>query len=619
MPPASRTPTPPSPLSPSQVLHNLLALRRLPRPRWPFALRAGVCIALPILVGWLVGDTTAGLMAATGGFTALYGSGRPYPTRAAELAVVALGFALAVGIGNWVADTSWAVVPTMAAIAMVATWLCNALRVGPPGAYMFMLACAAGTAMPAPHIGPAHAGLLVLAAGAFAWLVHMAGALFRPRGPEKAAVAGAAGAVVGYVEATATPAEADARQQAAMALHDAWQALVSFQPMNARPDGLLARLRGLNRELHLLLAEVMAARGRDAPLPEGTLQRARTLAAQVGAPPPAGRQDAIPLGHPGALAAVAEALRPRSMSLLVIGRVGVAALLAGGIGAAFELQRAYWAVAAAVLMLHQGMDWLRMVQRSVERLLGTWAGLLLAGAVLWFQPSGLGLVLVVVALQFTIEMLVMRNYALAVVFITAAALTLASGGHPVPDLGGYLLARGVDTAVGCAVALVVYQLMAPRAAAALIPEQLLRTVDSLRQVLPYLAAGEPASDAARLARRDLMHRTFALSKAYDAAMVAGREQREAAEWLWPTIAACQRLSYRVLSTSWALERIGGDAAVDAAHSMFGDDGLARLQGALDSATRALRDGYPPVPGARLPSFLAEEMRQLLECLQRETG
>jgi hypothetical protein len=53
--------------------------------------------------------------------------------------------------------------------------------------------------------------------------------------------------------------------------------------------------------------------------------------------------------------------------------------------------------------------------------------------------------------------------------------------------------------------------------------------------------------------------------------------------------------------------------------MFGSDGVARLRGALDSATRALRDGYPPVPGGKLPPALAGEMQDLLQCLRRDSA
>jgi uncharacterized membrane protein YccC len=181
----------------------------------------------------------------------------------------------------------------------------------------------------------------------------------------------------------------------------------------------------------------------------------RTLIGQVRDPPtiPALSGNAIPLGHPNAGAAMLEALRPGSNPMRVIARVGVAAALAGALALIFHFERAYWAVAATVLMLHQGFDWMRTLQRSIERLLGTWVGLLLAGAILTLHPQGVWLVLTIMALQFTIEMLVIRNYALAAVFITGAALTIAAGGHPVEDAGSYLWARGIDTLIGCVLAL----------------------------------------------------------------------------------------------------------------------------------------------------------------------
>ena len=63
----------------------MFAMRDVGR-RWPYALRAGVSMGIPALIGWAVGDLSAGLMATIGGFTALYGAGRPYLNRAAYLA-----------------------------------------------------------------------------------------------------------------------------------------------------------------------------------------------------------------------------------------------------------------------------------------------------------------------------------------------------------------------------------------------------------------------------------------------------------------------------------------------------------------------------------------------------
>ncbi len=86
-------------------------------------------------------------------------------------------------------------------------WLCNALAVGPPGAYIFVVACAAGIGASAAHLAPWTLGLLVLGGGAVAWLVQMSGAVFGFRKPERAAVAAAAEAVADYLEAVNSPQE----------------------------------------------------------------------------------------------------------------------------------------------------------------------------------------------------------------------------------------------------------------------------------------------------------------------------------------------------------------------------------------------------------------------------
>lgn len=600
------------------MLRSMLTMRPLPRNRFVFAARSGLCMGVPVLVGWLAGDLTAGMMAATGGFTALYGRGRPYRSRAVELALVALAFALVVAIGSAVSTVAWAVVPTVAVIAMLSTWLGNALRIGPPGAYMFMMACAAATAMPAGHINAAEAFVLVLGGGGFAWVAHMAGALVRPRGPEERAVAAASRAVCDYIDAIGGKREASTRQVAAQALNDAWQALVGFQPSDARPDTVLAGLRQRIRGLNTLYAKSMAAAAEARPLPADAVVRARQLGDLDSELPQAEAGPAraeAPLGHPDARALLRESVRWRSMSTLVVVRVGIAAVAAGAIGAALDLERAYWAVAAAVLMLHQGREWLGTLQRSIERVVGTWAGLLLAGAVLWNQPRGPWLALVITVAQFTVEMLVLRNYALAVVFITVAALTLATGGLPVDDLGTYLLARGVDTAVGCAVALVVFKLVWPRASAALIPEELAQTVSATAAVAEDLAGGDVASAGARQRRRELQHRTFALSDAYRRATAASREPRRSAERLWPAVVAAEELAFRLLTACWAIERLGSEEGQPAAASMFGAGGLQAVRQALDDAARAVAGGpVKPLPG-RLPGFLKQELAGLHRALE----
>ena len=564
-------------------LRNIFVINSVPR-RWPFALRAGICMAVPVLVGWLAGDTTAGLIATIGGFTSLYGSGRPYLNRGAYLGVVAVCFAVAVALGDWASSAPWLGVLTVTMIAAVATLVCHALSVGPPGAYMVVLACAAGTGTPATlHLSPGHHAVLVLAGGAFAWLAHMSGALFRPRGPEKAAVAAAAAAVAAYVE---TPS-ADTRHRAALLLHTAWVNLVTYQPVQPKPDQTLYRLRVVNRRLHVLFAEAMRAAEAGEPLTYDGAALARHLATvPADAITDEHGAEGVPLGRPSIVRLLRRALTPGSVSLQLTVRVAIAVAISGVIAVlisqALTMSHAYWAMAAAVLMLHQGFDWQRTVARGVERTLGTWLGLGVAGAILALHPQGLWLALVIGALQFVIEMYVVRNYTLAVVFITPAALTIASGGQPVDNLGELLLTRGSDTLIGCAVALAVYWATQRLRHPTGLRTAIAATLDAVTNTLPHLAADDATSPAARTDRRDLQLRAMELLPAYDGSVGGSSTQRVGAERMWPTVVATEQLAYRTLAACWGAERDGDtDAGAEAA---------ADTAAALAEQASALREG-----------------------------
>jgi uncharacterized membrane protein YccC len=94
---------------------------------------------------------------------------------------------------------------------------------------------------------------------------------------------------------------------------------------------------------------------------------------------------------------------------------------------------------------------------------GTAAGIGVAGIILAAVPGVLPLVVLVVVLQFVVELVVARNYTLAVVFITPLALlqgTLATGQLDGP-VAGLLAGRLVETAIGCALAVLAQALVPP--------------------------------------------------------------------------------------------------------------------------------------------------------------
>lgn len=578
-------------------------------------------MGMPVVLGWVIGDLSAGFMATIGAFTSLYATDRPYANRAVLLAGIALCLVLVVGLGLGTQLQPMMAVPVVVVIAVVATFVCNSLRIGPPGAYMFALACATGTAIPAAHLAFWQIASLVLSGGAFSWVVQMAGALVRPRGPEGSAVSAASNAVARFAEAAGLAAQDNARHGAALALHDAWAVLVTFQPARTRPDGALTRLRAMNRELHLLFVArvnagdqptgfaTMAGRAREI----GAAARALGAARRVERAPPAGMAR-VPLGHPGIWASLRENVRRGSPAVTAATRVGIAVGIAGIIGAGFGLERAYWAMAAAVLVLHQGLDWTRTLQRGVERMGGTLVGLCLAGAILAVHPGGIWLVATVAGLQFFIEMTVTRNYALSVIFVTAMALTIASGGHGVADAGSLLWARGGDTVIGCLVGLVVHAITVSRGAAVPIRQQVMRTLQDIDAALGFLATGGVRNDAALRARRDLQRSIIFLVTTCELQMGGLPRHRGAAERLWPAVAAVQRLGYKVLAACWLLEEAGEDRAGDMVPTLLSAPALAEIRAALARIIAAEPGGLGMVNLSHEPDFLQPEIRHLINSL-----
>lgn len=606
-------------------IRTFFSLRKSAR-RWPVACRAAISIGLLVAVGWITGHTSAGLTATIGAFTSLYVSDRPYRNRAQVLAGIALSFAVVVSLGIAVQRLPFMAVPLLVVIAMIATFVCQAIRIGPPGAYMFVLACAAGTSMPAAHRAFYDVGLLVLAGGAVSWCVHMAGALVSPRGPERTAVIGAARAVAHFAahcaahfaESAGDDVKDQARHDAASSLHEAWATLVSYQSPHSRVDAALSHLLALNRELHLLFAACVNAADSRAGSQAVLAERARKIgeqAASSGERSTWAHVSHVPLGRLRSSALLREALRRGSPAWIVAARVGVAVAVAGAIGAVPGVERAYWAMAAAVLVLHQGLDWERTWRRGVERTSGTLVGLCVASAIFAIHPAGPWLVLTMMSLQFLVEMLVTRNYALAVVFVTSLALLIASGGQRVLEPGALLWARGLDTALGCGVGLLVYAGFKPRGSSLSIRQRIVLTLAEARAVLEHLASGSVTTPAALRTRRDLQHAIVALVESYEVEAGGLGRHRVIAGRMRPMVDATQRLGYKVLAVCWAVEATAEERLIVSARANASPDELISVDAALEEIIAALRDGGAcAATHQRIPDFLRGEIAELRESL-----
>jgi uncharacterized membrane protein YccC len=118
-----------------------------------------------------------------------------------------------------------------------------------------------------------------------------------------------------------------------------------------------------------------------------------------------------------------------------------------------DLQRAYWVPVSCVAVI-QGISFRAVWNKQLQRLVGTVLGLLLFLGLLALPLDKWTISLMVMVLSFIVEVMIVRHYGFAVIFITPLTLFLAEAatlGHGVPT--GILQARLVDTIVGSLVGL----------------------------------------------------------------------------------------------------------------------------------------------------------------------
>jgi len=138
----------------------------------------------------------------------------------------------------------------------------------------------------------------------------------------------------------------------------------------------------------------------------------------------------------------------------------VALLVAGAIATGLGWQHPYWAMVAAVTVL-SGPDLASRLTRGVHRVVGTVLGLAVAAPILAWAPQGVVAVLVIVVLQVLTELVVGRNYAVALLFITPLALMMGQLVHAAPP-GPLLRDRLLETVLGALVGAVVLLLVPDR-------------------------------------------------------------------------------------------------------------------------------------------------------------
>jgi hypothetical protein len=133
---------------------------------------------------------------------------------------------------------------------------------------------------------------------------------------------------------------------------------------------------------------------------------------------------------------------------------GIGVIAAGVIATGSGIGRPYWAMVSAVvpLMTH---DFTSQMVRGLHRVIGTFIGLGVAWLLLDLDLADAVVVIIAATLQALTELVIGRNYALALICITPLALLIVHLAAPVVPINDLLKDRGLETVIGVSIGLVV--------------------------------------------------------------------------------------------------------------------------------------------------------------------
>lgn len=631
----------PKPPPPVAAPHWLSALLK-PKPAaidWKRAARAAIAVAMPIAGGMAFGQLAIGILISIGSLvgtvTAVSG---PYRDRWRRIGLSVLAGAIGFLLGDVVGEHGWWTTALIVLIAAVSALLSAAGNDASLASLQLLVYVVLGT-HESTVVGPVLAVGCFLGGAAFALLLSVAAWPVRATAPERALVATVYDQLYVVLSVAGTPAATGARQALTAALNTAYDALLTARSHLHGRDQIYRRLFVVLSETTPVVEATVAllnARHRppkslidavaaigvairdDAPMPELALPETgspRVLALTEGL---YGVVDAMSPGTPAPKMPSTARRRASSEKFqtwldemlggravwLHASRLAVCMAVAGLLVDLLPFDRSYWVFLTVAIVLKP--DFGSVFGRAILRGGGTFAGALLGAGILAIDPNGWVLVLLVAVIGFLLPIAQVRNYGMfATVLTPLVVIQLDLGRAGTWDL---VLARLVDTVVGCVVVLIFGYLLWP---ASRTPQVGGRLADAIGAVSRYADRALRADPRGRSSLRRRTYRQLSdLRTEFQRVLVepftAGRR---AAAW-YPSIVALERLTSSI--TRIAVE-------IDHGEPIPPDPEVDALVESLTALADAVRDGAPvpepPVSADRAIAPLCADVAQVIAGLR----
>ncbi|MBS7819330.1 FUSC family protein [Wohlfahrtiimonas chitiniclastica] len=625
----------------SAMIREAIAVNERSFP-WERAIGAGIAMTLPIFIGLWLNLLPYGLMAGLGGFTYLYAFRLPYAHLSKRLLFVGATIVLSSLLGSLTAPYPIAVAVVMGAIAAVTLFIFNALKFIGPSAIFFVLIFALTADMPHVDLAGAlmRAGLVSLGA-MLSWLIAMSGFLIHPHRPEIQSLQKAYQQLIQLTDKAGTDAFHGEKYKAMAAFKEAHETLMagrlpwspsetyrrllhlavagneylielsireeqssSPMPKEAR-DYLTEILRNLKSLKH---ASALPKPPADLPLVDNFIAMHDALTAPIATLPALTADDQVSIRM-----ILAQALDRNSLVFLTAVRFGIITTIASLIAHGFDFTRSYWIPLSCVAVM-SGASMVATLHRALQRSLGTMIGIIIASLILYFEPTGYPIALFILLFTIMTELCIVKNYGLAVIFITPNALLLAetiSAGDF--SFVHFASARILDVTIGSIIGIIGVMIMGKRSASVRMPRILMRTLRSQSQMLLLLFGPHNEDADAQLKIRSLKMQTNLanLTALYTAAIGEIPKNKALIEYYWPIIYSLDKLSV-------LLER----AAHMQHRPTLSPQALANLLYLFETLANHAQSSmtYEPLPIPDLPGFssIAKEIDVLQSAFKSET-
>ncbi|MEU0793865.1 FUSC family protein [Amycolatopsis sp. NPDC005961] len=563
-------------------LTQLLRSKPVPVP-WNMVARAVIALAVPLAVAYAAGDIAVGALISTGALPAVLSeSAGPYRYRARRLGGATLAATAGYAVGLLTGGTPALSVPAVILVAAVSALISAAgSNASVAGLQMFVF-CVLGTGQHATGVRvEVLFGFFCLGA-VWSLSVALASWTFRATSPERSAVAHVYVELAAMLSATDEAVSRVARHRLTTAMNTAYDQLLTARSWLSGRDAayrhLLNLLSATTPAVEASVAMVNA--GRRTPrevIDHFVALSATVLASQpLPEPPPMPDDETDPV-----LAALyaglvrigkgddrkrreptpwyrrlrtwAGSLASGPLTWIAALRLTLCVAIAEVVGLLVPFERSYWITLTVGIVLKP--DFGSVFGRAVLRGIGTVVGVGVGAIVLGVGGQGWLLVALIAIFAGGVAVGKVRNYGILSAFVTPLIILqmdLANTGS-----WDVVVARLVDTVLGCVIVLVFGYLLWPGSRR---PQVGGRLADGLDAVAKYVshALVEASEGEARLARsraRRGAYRALAdLRTAFQQVVVEpSANGRQAVAW-WPVIAAQERVADAVTEVGVTIGR-----------------------------------------------------------------